>query len=109
MVTSTDAFARPPPLETIPAWNDCRSPVRRSTATVYRVLNWCRGQVAYARGRRARLPLELGELNGSTRAAVEALFCKFDESIAAAEQAVSQREAMGPWEALRATGYATPA
>jgi hypothetical protein len=73
-----------------------------------RVVGWARGQVAYARGRRARLPIELGDLNGPARAAVEALFSRFDESIAAAELAVKQRESMPAWDVLRAAGYVVP-
>jgi hypothetical protein len=34
MVRATEQFARPPPLATMPAWNDCRRPLCRSTATV---------------------------------------------------------------------------
>jgi hypothetical protein len=73
-----------------------------------RIIGWCRGQASYARGRRARLPIELGDLSGSVRSAVEALFSKFDESIAAAEEVIRVRDAMTPWEVLRATGYTIP-
>lgn len=87
-----------------------RADVAAATLDGYktRVLNWCKGQASYARGRRARLPVELGDLNGSARSAVEALFCKFDESIAAAEEALRQREGLSPWDVLKATGYAIP-
>jgi hypothetical protein len=73
-----------------------------------RILAWCGAQVVYAQGRRARLPIELGNLTGAARAAVEALFCRFDEAIAAAEQAVRRREALTGWEVARATGYTVP-
>jgi len=73
-----------------------------------RILGWCRGQVNYARGRRTRLPIDLGNLSGPARAAVEALFCTFDQAISAAEEAVRTREALPPWEVVRATGYAIP-
>lgn len=73
-----------------------------------RIVNWCKGQASYARGRRARLAAELGELSGPARAAVEALFCKFDEAIEAAEEAVRVREDMSAWEVLRVTGYEVP-
>lgn len=73
-----------------------------------RIVGWCRGQATYARGRAARLPVELGDLSGPTRAAVKALFTKFDESIAAAEEAIRVREAMAPWEVLQVTGYKIP-
>jgi hypothetical protein len=70
-----------------------------------RALAWARFQAAFARGRRARLPMELGNLSGAARAALQALFCRFEEAIAAAEEAVRVREALPAWEVLRATGY----
>jgi len=73
-----------------------------------RIVGWSRGQVAYARGRRARLPIELDGMSGPARAAVEALFHRFDESIAAAEQAVKVREPMPAWDVLRVVGYSIP-
>jgi hypothetical protein len=73
-----------------------------------RILAWCRAQVVYAHGRRARLPVELGNLTGAPRAAVEGLFCRFDEAIAAAAEVVRVREALLAWEVVRATGYAVP-
>jgi hypothetical protein len=73
-----------------------------------RALVWARFQATFARGRRARLPTELGDLRGAARAAVQALFCRFEEAIAAAEEAVRVREALPAWEVLRATGYSIP-
>ena len=73
-----------------------------------RILAWCRNQAAYVRGRRARLPIELGELSGERRAAVEAMFGRFDEAIAAADEVVRVREALPAWEVLRLTGYSIP-
>jgi len=74
-----------------------------------RMLNWCRSQTSYARGRRARLQQELGDLTGPARAGVEALFSGFDKAVAAAEEGVRAREPLSGWEVARAMGYAVPA
>jgi hypothetical protein len=74
-----------------------------------RILNWCRAQAIYARGRRTRLPIEVGNLSGAARSAVEALFNRFDEAIAAADEVVRVREGLPAWEVVRLTGYVVPA
>jgi hypothetical protein len=111
-VRTGDALFREENLDVNRALRACqsRSGIAPEALEAYkaRIMGWCRGQISYARGRRARLAIELGELSGAARAAVEALFGRFDDSIAAAEEAVRQRDAMAPWEVLRATGYSVP-
>jgi hypothetical protein len=111
-VEAGDNLFREENLDIVRALRTCRSRADLSDEVLEaykkRILGWCRAQVAYAQGRQARLPIELGNLDGPARAAVEKLFCKFDEAIAAAEEAVRVRDALPPWEAIRATGYAIP-
>jgi hypothetical protein len=61
-----------------------------------RYLTWLRVQPGFARGRQYRL--EHGELDGLEPAAlarVRALFCRFDDSVAAAEAAIVAAEGLG--------------
>jgi hypothetical protein len=74
-----------------------------------RMLAWCRAQVGFARGRRARLEQELGNLNGQARADVLALFTGFDTAISGADEVVKTREPLPPWEVARSMGYSLPA
>jgi hypothetical protein len=61
-----------------------------------RYLAWLKVQPGFARGREHRL--EHGELDGlepSALARVRALFCRFDDSVAAAEAAIVAAQALG--------------
>jgi len=111
-VTTGDHLFREENLDIARAFRRCasRSDLDASVLEGYktRMLNWCRGQVSFAKGRRARLPIELGNLSGSARSAVEALFSRFDEAISSNEQAAKTREAMSPWEVAGAMGYTIP-
>lgn len=51
-----------------------------------RMLQWLHGQIQFARGRGALFENELGDLPSMAKAAVQALFCRFDQSIAAAQE-----------------------
>jgi hypothetical protein len=73
-----------------------------------RMLAWSRSQVGFARGRRARLEIELGNLSSRAKAAVRALFSEFDAAVAAATEVVKVREPLPPWEIARAMGYPIP-
>jgi hypothetical protein len=73
-----------------------------------RMLAWSRFQSAFARGRRARLEIELGDLRGPARDAVRKLFTRFDEAIALAESTVKAREHLAPPDVARAMGYTPP-
>jgi hypothetical protein len=73
-----------------------------------RMLAWSRFQVGFARGRRARLEIELGNLSSGAKAAVRALFSEFDAALAAATEVVKVREPLSPWEVARAMGYPIP-
>jgi hypothetical protein len=73
-----------------------------------RMLAWSRSQVGFARGRRARLEIELGNLNSGAKAAVRALFSEFDAALAAATEVVKVCEPLPPWEVARAMGYPIP-
>ena len=73
-----------------------------------RMLTWSRSQPAFARGRRALLEQNLGNLQGAAREAVRSLFCEFGTAIAVSEDAVRAREALSPWEVARAMGYPVP-
>jgi hypothetical protein len=73
-----------------------------------RMLAWTRSQPAFARGSRALLEHDLGNLRGAAREAVRGLFCKFEAAITTAEEAVRVRESLSPWEVARAMGYPVP-
>jgi hypothetical protein len=73
-----------------------------------RMLAWSHSQAGFARGRRARLELELGDLGGSAAAAVRALFGRFEAAISAADGAFRAREHLPPWKAAKAMGYLIP-
>jgi hypothetical protein len=73
-----------------------------------RMLAWSRSQVGFARGRRARLEIELGNLSFRAKSAVRALYSEFDAAIAAAAEAVRIREPLPLWEVARAMGYPSP-
>jgi hypothetical protein len=73
-----------------------------------RMLTWSRSQVAFARGRRALLEQDLGNLQGAAREAVRNLFGKFETAISLSEDAVRAREALSPWEVAQAMGYPIP-
>lgn len=57
-----------------------------------RYIAWLKVQPGFARGRRARLETELADLDPEVRGRVMALFCRFDESVAVAEEAVRMAE-----------------
>lgn len=59
-----------------------------------RYIAWLKVQPGFARGRRARLETELADLDEATRERVLALFSRFDESVAAAEEAVQLAESL---------------
>jgi hypothetical protein len=67
-----------------------------------------RSQAAFARGRRALLERELGNLGSATRAAVRNLFGGFETAIRVSEESVRARESLSPWEVARAMGYRVP-
>jgi hypothetical protein len=60
-----------------------------------RYIAWLKVQPGFARGREARLHAELAGLDDAGRTAVFQLFSRFDESVAAAEAAVIEAEALG--------------
>ena len=59
-----------------------------------RYIAWLKVQPGFARGRRARLQVELADLDDAKRGRVMALFSRFDESVAAADEAVVQAESL---------------
>jgi hypothetical protein len=74
------------------------SDIPQSSQEFYRAryLAWLKVQPGFARGREQRL--ENGELDGLEPAAlarVRALFCRFDESVAVAEAAISAAKTLG--------------
>jgi hypothetical protein len=73
-----------------------------------RMLAWSHSQPAFARGRRALLEQELGNLQGAALEAVRNLFCEFETAIRIAEDAARARESLPPWELSRAMGYPVP-
>jgi hypothetical protein len=73
-----------------------------------RMLAWSRSQPAFARGRRALLEKDLGNLRGAARKAVRSLFCHFETAIGVSEEAVRARASLSPWEVARAMGYPVP-
>ena len=73
-----------------------------------RMLTWSRSQPGFARGRRALLEQDLGNLRGAAREAVRNLFCGFETAITISEDAVRAREALSPWGVARAMGYPDP-
>ena len=83
-------------------------PARTLEGYKARMLAWCRSQAGFARGRRARLEIELGNLGSRAKSAVRALFSGFDAAIAAATEVVKAREPLPPWEVARAMGYPVP-
>ncbi|MDB5189916.1 MAG: hypothetical protein JWN49_242 [Parcubacteria group bacterium] len=60
----------------------------------HRFLSWLRSQICFAEGRQAMIDEELKGLRPTQRDAVRTLFCRFRESIAAAEQEVLRAEKM---------------
>jgi hypothetical protein len=73
-----------------------------------RMLAWSRSQSAFARGRRALLEQDLGNLQGDAREDVRNLFSEFETAITLAKDAVRVRETLPPWEVARAMGYTVP-
>ena len=60
-----------------------------------RYINWLKVQPSFARGRQARLEsVELDGLDSEQRSAVLAVFARFDESVAAAEETAAQAETL---------------
>jgi hypothetical protein len=59
-----------------------------------RYIAWLKVQPGFARGRRTRLDSELADLDEPMRGRVLALFSRFDESVAAAEEAVRLAETL---------------
>ncbi|HVC92909.1 MAG TPA: hypothetical protein VND64_04415 [Pirellulales bacterium] len=84
--------------------------LRAGTLESYKVrmLAWSRSQVGFARGRRARLEIELGNLSSTAKSAVRVLFSQFEAALTTATEAVTIREALPPWEVARAMGYSIP-
>ena len=70
-----------------------------------RMLAWLKFQPTFAKGRQARLEAELSAIPERARPAVSALFNKFDESIAAAEEVAKQAEAMNFEDLAALMGY----
>jgi hypothetical protein len=71
-----------------------------------RLIAWAKGQCTYAKGRRKRfLAVELSLVPAPYRAAVNALFCKFDETIDYAEATMVRREKMEPDELVDDCGF----
>lgn len=73
-----------------------------------RMLDWYKSQLGFAKGRKARLELELGNLPEDAKVAVRALFGKFDAAIETATQVVIELEAMDFYGVAQATGYKVP-
>ena len=90
------------------AWRGSSLPAGTLDAYKARMLAWSRTQPGFARGRRARLEIELGNLSSRAKAAVRALFSEFDAAVAAATEVVKAREPLPPWEVARAMGYPIP-
>lgn len=70
-----------------------------------RMLEWLNTQVGFARGRKARLAIEVHAIPEHARYAVARLFGKFDDSIRAAEEVAQRAEAMSFGDLADYMGY----
>ena len=88
-----------------------RSSIPAATQDAYkaRMLGWTRSQAGFARGRKAALEAELGNLDDARKAAVRNLFRGFDAAIAASDRLVAERTELSFWDLAAAMGYAIPA
>lgn len=87
-----------------------RSAIPAETQEAYRkrMLGWSASQAGFAKGRKARLDAELGELDPTLQQQVKALFTGFDTAIAAANDVVTERSALSFWDLAKAMGYIIP-
>ncbi len=87
-----------------------RSDIPAETQEAYRkrMLGWSASQAGFAKGRKALLDAELGELNDTAKKQVKALFVGFDSAIEAANAVVTERTKLTFWDIAEAMGYTTP-
>ncbi len=87
-----------------------RSDIPAETQERYRtrMLGWSASQAGFAKGRKARLETELGDLHPAAKDRVKALFVGFDTAIAAANAVVTERSTLSFWDIADAMGYTTP-
>ncbi len=84
-------------------------PQDKQDAYKARMLAWRAIQPGFARGRKLRLEAELGNsMSDEAKQCVRALFMGFDDSIAAAEKALSDRKDLPFWDMAKVMGYSIP-
>lgn len=73
-----------------------------------RMLGWSRSQAGFARGRKARLEIELGNLDEELKRRVRAHFEFFEAAIRTADDLVTDRQDKPFWSIAEAMGYTIP-
>lgn len=90
------------------ATNRSDIPIETQEGFRKRMLGWSQSQAGFAKGRKARLDAELGELDASAKERVKALFIGFDAAIQASAALVTERSQLSFWEIAEAMGYGIP-
>lgn len=90
------------------AKNHSDIPPKEQEAYKNRILAWAQIQADFVRCRKARLEIELGNLDDVTKKRVRSLFTGFEEAADAVNAIAAHREKLTFWEIARDMGYTVP-